>query len=192
MVERVQERGCERHRRPFVRTSPSQQKAGSKAEHDDPDVLDRVECEQALELVLEDRVDDAHDRGHAADDEDDHTDPRGHVTEPVHEDADEPVDPHLDHHATHQRRDVRRRYRVRAWQPRVHGNETSLRSHADECRQSDRHLGGGARLDRTAASEGACVGEQQYRDPGAHAHQVRDGDVREDRPLAPGRAVRPG
>ena len=69
-----------------------QEEAGAEPEHDDADVLDRVEREQPLELVLEDRVDDADDRRHTADGEDDDAVPRRQLAEPLDEDADKAVD----------------------------------------------------------------------------------------------------
>ena len=61
VVERVQQRGGERERRPGVGAAGAQDQAGADPEHDDPDVLDRVEREQPLQVVLEERVDDAAD-----------------------------------------------------------------------------------------------------------------------------------
>ena len=99
MVEGVQ-RGRERHSGPRVRTGRAQEEAGAEPEHDDPNVLDRAEREQTLQLMLEDRVDDADHRG-GTDQHHDDAVPRRQLSEPLDEDADEAVDRHLDHHATH-------------------------------------------------------------------------------------------
>ena len=69
VVHGVQERRPERERRPLVGAAGAQQQAGADAEHDDPDVLDRVQRQQALEVVLEERVDHAADRRERADGE---------------------------------------------------------------------------------------------------------------------------
>jgi len=103
----VEKRGRERERRPHVGAARAQEQARADAEHDDPDVLDRVEREQALQVVLEERVDDAADRRESAEPDDDRPEPEREHTEPIDEHADEPVDRNLDHHAAHQGRDGR-------------------------------------------------------------------------------------
>ena len=187
MVERVQERCRKRDAGPVVCASLAQEEARAEAEHDDPDVLDRVEREQPLELVLEDRVDDADHRRRGARGENEDAEPRRQFADPLDEHADEPVDRDLDHHAAHERRDVRRGDRVRVREPDVQRDEPRLRAHADERGERDRDLRAGAGLDRASASEGIRLSEEQHRDPRAGAHEVRDADV--DVHRAPGRAV---
>ncbi len=139
--------------------------AGAEAEHDDPDVLDRVKREQPLELVLEERVRRprrpprarrVRARARRA--------TREHA-EPVDEHADEPVDRDLDHHAAHQRRDVRGRDRMRPRQPDVQRHHAGLRPHPDERRQRDRDLQPGAGRDRARVADRALAARAGGRRP---------------------------
>ena len=50
-----------------IGAASAQDEAGAEPEHDDPDVLDRVQREQPFEVVLEERVDDAADSRERAD-----------------------------------------------------------------------------------------------------------------------------
>ncbi len=72
----MQERSRERERRPGVGATRTEHEAGAEPEHDDADVLDRVERKQALEVVLEERVDDAADRRECAQQEREHAQPQ--------------------------------------------------------------------------------------------------------------------
>ena len=182
VIERVQERGRERDAGPVVRSALAEQETRSEAEHDDPDVLDRVEREQSLQLVLEDRVHDADNGGEGAGGEDDDPEPRRQrAVGPLDEDADEAVDRELDHHAAHQRRHVRRGDRVGAREPDVQRDEPRLRSHADQRCERDRDLRARPGLERASSAERVGVREEQHRDPRAGAHEVRQGDVDVDR-----------
>ena len=75
VIQRVQQRGGQRDRGPGVGASGAQDQACAEAEDDDPDVLDRVEREQPLQVVLEERVDDAADRRQRTERKHQHTDP---------------------------------------------------------------------------------------------------------------------
>ena len=66
VIDRVQQRGGERDASPGGLALLAQHQRGAEPEQDDADVLDRVQCEQALELVLEQGVDDAAQGGHGA------------------------------------------------------------------------------------------------------------------------------
>ena len=66
-------------------------------------------------------------------------------------------------------------------------HEPGFRPHADERGDGDRDLRARPRLDRAPAAERTRVGEQQHRDPGAGAHEVRERDV--DVHRAPGLPV---
>ena len=92
VVERVQQRRCECDRGPGVGPSRAEQECRTDGEDDDPDVLDRAEREQPLEIPLEEGVDDPADRGEEADAEDDRADPERQDATPLDEDADEPVE----------------------------------------------------------------------------------------------------
>ncbi len=166
VVQRVQERGAERERGPGVRTARPQDEAGAEAEHDDPDVLDRVQREEPLQVVLEERVDDAADGRERTEAEHEHAEPRRQHADPVDEDAHEPVDRDLDHHAAHQRRDGRGRDRMRARQPDVQRHQAGLRAHPDQRGERDRDLQARAGADRLRAPDRAGLREQQDRDPG--------------------------
>ena len=140
MVEGVQERGRQRNASPVVCASLAQEGARTEAEHDDADVLDRVEREQQLELVLEDRIDDPDHRRCGTRGENEDAEPGRQYPDPLDEHADEPVDRDLDHHAAHERRDMRRGDRVRLREPDVKRDEARLRSHPDEGGEGDRDL----------------------------------------------------
>ena len=188
VVERVQQRRRERERRPVFGAARTQEQAGAETEHDDPDVLDRVEREQTLQVVLEERVDDTADRRERTDGEDEHAEPERQHAEPVDEHAHEPVDRDLDHHAAHQRRHRRRRDRVRPRQPAVQRHQPRLRAHADERRKRDPDLEARTLRDGSAADR-ARVRREQDGDPGAGAGEMRDRDVDEHGvPRAPVRA----
>jgi hypothetical protein len=161
VIDRVQEGGRQRERRPFVRTPCPQQQAGADTEQDDADVLDRVEREQPLELVLEDRVDDACDRRNAADGEDKDAVPRRQLAEPLDEDADETVDGHLDHHAAHQRGHMCGRDRMCARQPRVQGHHARLRPESDDRGECDDGLEAVPVGERRRVADCVLMGEQK-------------------------------
>ena len=102
------------------------------ADQDDPDVLDAVEREQALEVVLHQRVQHAQHGGDDADHEDEEAPPLGPRAQDLEPEPDDPVDPGLDHHPRHQRRDVGRRDRVGPRQPDVERDRAGLRAEADQ------------------------------------------------------------
>ena len=140
VVEGVQQRGREREGGPGLLAASAKGQARAQTEDDDADVLDRVERQQALEIVLEERVEDAADRGQRADCEHEQTEPDRRPSEPFHEHPDEAVDRDLDHHAAHQGGHRRRRDRVRARQPDVERDDAGLGAHADERGDRDRRL----------------------------------------------------
>jgi DNA repair exonuclease SbcCD nuclease subunit len=77
VIDGVQQRCGQRKGRPRLCPSRPQQQAGAEPEHDDPDVLDRMEGEQPLQLVLEQRVHDPGDRRQRTHREHEHTEPFG-------------------------------------------------------------------------------------------------------------------
>ena len=66
MIEDVEERRGQRQRRRPVHAVGAKGERKAEADEDDADVLDRVIGEQALEVVLHQRVENAHHRGDAA------------------------------------------------------------------------------------------------------------------------------
>ena len=104
----------------------------AEADEDDADVLDRVIGEQALQIVLHQRVEHAEHGGDAAEHQHDHARPPGRRAEQVEDDADEAVDRDLGHHAAHQRRDVARRGRMGERQPDMQRHEAGLRAGAEQ------------------------------------------------------------
>ena len=70
---------------------------------------------------------------------------------------------------------------MRARKPDVQRHHARLRPHPDERRERDRDLQPGAGLDRRRVADRARLREQQHRDPGADAAEMRDREVGEDR-----------
>ena len=187
VVEHVQQRRGEGDRRPGRLALGGEEDRGAEAERDDADVLDRVEGEQPLEVVLDERVEDAAERREQADGEDDQPDPERRRRRPLEEDADEAVEGDLDHHPRHQRRDVARRHRVGAGQPGVQRHQPGLGAEADQRGDQHQRLDAGAlRGERARVGERPVVGEGEDRDPDPGAAEVGDREVDEDR-VADGR-----
>ena len=105
----------------------------SEPDEDDPDVLHRVIGEQALEIVLHQRIEHAHHAGDARR----ARARRCSTTTPAapsrsKHDAHESVDGDLGHHAAHQCGDVTRRCRMRERKPGMQRHEARLRAGADQ------------------------------------------------------------
>ena len=102
--------------------------ARAQADEDDADVLDAGEGEQALEVVLDDRVEDAEDGGDGAEPASRAAPHHGRAGRAASRGStrSQAVDAELDHDARHQRRDVARRRRVRARQPHVQRDHAGL------------------------------------------------------------------
>ena len=183
MVDRVQQSGSQRERRPLVTrgTLCPQQQAGSDTEQDDADVLDRVEREQLLELVPEQRVGDAAEGREQPQHEDERPDPGRRPSEPLDEHADEAVDRDLDHHAAHQRRHVRGGDRMGAWEPRMERHHARLRPETDDRGERDGGLEARPLGESRRVADRIGVDQQEQGDPDAGAAEVRDRDVHEDR-----------
>jgi hypothetical protein len=88
--------------------------------------------EQALEIVLHQRIQHAHCRGNAADDKHEHAPPPIGRSQQVEHDADETVHRDLCHHAAHQSGNMTGRGRVRERQPSMERHYAGLRAGADE------------------------------------------------------------
>jgi hypothetical protein len=67
MVEGVQQGGGQRERGRAAHLVCLEGERETETDEDDADVLDRAVREQALEIILHERVEHAHHRGHAAD-----------------------------------------------------------------------------------------------------------------------------
>ena len=182
MIERVQECGSQGDRGPRVGAPGTKEQTGPKTEHDDPDVLDRVEGEQPLQVVLKQRVGDTADSRESAEGQHQHTEPDRQRPEPIDEHANKAVNRHLDHHAAHQRRRRCRCDRVCKREPTVHRHQPRLGAHAHESSERDRDLKPRALRDDTARAEGPGVGGEQYGDPGTRARQMGDREIEEDGP----------
>ena len=181
MVEDVQQRRREGERRPGLLALNGRGR-GPEPQHDDPDVLDGVEGEQPLEVVLQERVEDAPQRRQ-------HTQHRaaqarpGEPARPLEEHADQAVEGHLDHHARHQGRDVAGRDGMGPRQPGVQGHQARLGSETDDRGDHDQRLRAGALSGkRTGIAQRSVVGEREHGDPNADAAQVSHRQVDEDGP----------
>ena len=107
--------------------------------------------EQALEIVLHQRVEHAHDRRHAAQQQDQRAPPPARRAEEIECDPHEAVYGHLGHDAAHQGRDVARSGRVRERQPDVQRHEARLGTGSDERKHQDDR---GYRARRRRAADG--------------------------------------
>ncbi len=177
MVDDVQQRRRERERAPGARAGGREHDRGAEPERDDPDVLDRREREQALELALHERVEDPAEGRQEARAQQHGADPQRRRAVPREQHPDQPVERDLHHHRRHQRRDVGRRDRVGARQPGVQRHQPGLRAEADERRHGDERL---QPARRRRAAERPGVREHEQRDPDADAAEVADREVDED------------
>ena len=164
VVDRVQQRRGERHARPAGLTLLAQDQRGAEAEQDDADVLDRVQREQALQLMLEEGVDDSAEGRDRAQRDHRHAEPERRPVEPLEEHAHEAVQRDLDHHAAHERRDVRGGERVRARQPDVQRHHARLGAEADQRGHRDQRAAGRGGVERVPA-ERAVLGQHEQRHP---------------------------
>ena len=103
-----------------------------KPDEDDADILDRVVGEQALEIVLHQRIEHAHDAGDAGERQHHHAPPPLRRPEQIEDDAHEAVDRDLGHHAAHQRGDVAGRGGMGERQPDMQRNEARFGSGPDQ------------------------------------------------------------
>jgi len=149
MIEDVKQRrgGRQRCRPSHVVSSESQSK--SEADENDADVLDGVIREQALEIVLHQRVQHAEDGAGAAEEEHHTSRPPGRRSHQVEHDANEAVHRDLGHHAAHERGHMARRGRMRERQPDVERHEPCLGTRAEQC-QGENRRGDGRREMRIA------------------------------------------
>ena len=165
-------RGGQRQRGGGRQSVGGERQRQAEADEDDADVLDRVVGEQALQVVLHQRVEHAEHRGDAAQHQHDHAGPPGRHAEQVEHDADEAVDGDLGHHAAHQRGDVAGRGGMRQRQPDMQRHEAGLRSGADQ-RQHQHQRGdpggrvrGAHRVERVAAGGAGQQAEARAAAPG--------------------------
>ena len=123
-------------------------KASAKAETDenDADVLDRVIREQALEIVLHQRVQHAQDGAGAAEEEHHAARPPRGRSHQVEHDANEAVHRDLGHHAAHERGHMARRGGMRERQPDVERHKPGLGAGAEQCQGENRRGNGGGEL----------------------------------------------
>ena len=113
------------------------------ADEDDADVLDGVIREQALEVVLHQRVEHTQERRDGAESQHEAAPPGGAAAEQPQAEEENAVDPQLDHDAGHERRDVAGRRRMRAGQPHVERHQACLGAEADQREDEDQALEAG-------------------------------------------------
>ena len=142
VVEDVEQRRGQRQRRRPAHAVGLKRHGEAEADEDDADILDRVVGEQALEVVLHQGVEHAHDRGDAAQREDHHGRPPAGRAEQVEHDAHEAVDRDLGHDPAHQRRDVAGCRRMGQRQPDMERHQPGLGAGAEQ--GQGQHQGGGA------------------------------------------------
>ena len=177
VVDDVEEAAGEAEERPLRVSRRAPREAGPEAEDDDPDVLDAVPGQEALEVVLAESEGDAEDGGGGAQDEE-RVAPGGRRVGNERGDADDPVDPRLDEDARHERRDVRRGRGVRRREPDVKREESRLQAEPDEREDEEgrpRVRPGDARRERDELRR-AREGTQEREE----AEENEGGDVRRE------------
>ena len=167
-----------RGRRELVGTEGQRQ---AEADEDDADVLDRVIGEQALQIVLHQRIQHAEHGGDAADRQHHGAGPPCRRTEQIEHDAHEAVHRDLGHHPAHQRRHMARRGGMRERQPGVQRHDAGLRSGADqrkhqgECGDARCRVRGTHRVEAVAAGwSGQQAEAQQQGEAGEACHDDVD------------------
>ncbi len=180
VIEDVKERGGESERRGERHAVRLERQREPEPDEDDADILDRVIGEQPLEIVLHQRVENAHHRGDAAERKHENAPPPRRRAGEVEHDAHETVDRDLGHHAAHQRGDMARRRRMGERQPGVQRHDAGLRSGADQRQNQNQrarrrgrrrcaHLGKG--IGAVGAGEQAEAEQQRHRAEARH-HQI--------------------
>ena len=104
----------------------------AETEEDDADVLDAVIRQEALEIVLHERIQHAQHRREPSQRDDEHAPREPRHTKAECADAHDSVDAGLDEHAGHQRGNAARRGRMRLRQPDVQRNDARLHAEAEE------------------------------------------------------------
>ena len=164
VVEDVEQRRGQRQRRGGVQAVGDERQRQAEADEDDADVLHRVVGEQALQVMLHQRVEHAEHGGDAAQHQHDHAGPPARHAQQVEHDADEAVDRDLGHHAAHQRGDVAGRGGMRERQPDMQRHDAGFRSGADQrqdqhqCCDPGRRMRGAHGVERVAAGGGRPAG----------------------------------
>ena len=142
-----------------------------KSNEDDADVLDGVVGEQALEVVLHQRVEHAEQGGARPDRQNRNAPPPVRRSRQFEHDPDEAVDGDLRHHPAHQRGDMARRGRVGERQPDVQRHDPGLRARADQ-RQHEGEAGDAGRRRAPRAWR-----RRRSRRPGPRARRRRASSV---------------
>ena len=148
MIEDVQEPRGERERRGGAHAVRLEGKRKAEADKDDPDILDGVIGEQALEIVLHQRVEDAQHASGAGEHKDEHAPPPHRRTEQIEHDPDKAVDRDLGHHPAHQSGDMTRGGGMGERQPGMQRNETRLGAGANQHKDQHKRGDGGWRRGR--------------------------------------------
>ena len=129
----------EREGRQPVRPGCAQDERRAEPDEHDPDVFNRAEREQPLEVAFHERVQDPQDGRHPTDEEQDGAPPVGPGAQHVQPDPDDPVDARVEHDPGHERRHMRRGNWMRLRQPEVERHGPRLRAEADD-RQDEDHV----------------------------------------------------
>ena len=138
MIEDVEQRRGRRQRGRPRHVVGGERQPKTQTDEDDADVLDGVIGEQALEIVLHQRMQDAQDRAGAAEEEHDAARPPGGRAHEVEHDANEAVHRDLGHHAAHERGHVAWCGRMRERQPDVQRHESGLGAGAEQRQRENR------------------------------------------------------
>ena len=132
VIDGVEDRGSQGEGREFGRPMGIQEQGGADADQDDADVLDAVERQEALDVVLHQGVEHAHDGGCGSHRQDEEAQPVGRAADDIDDDPNKPVNAGLDHDAGHHGRDVGRCNRMGSRQPDVEWHGPRLRGETYE------------------------------------------------------------
>ena len=178
MIEYMQQTRGERQRGGRRHVEDLEGERETETDEDDPDIFNGVVSEQALEVVLHQRVENAEQRRARPGDQHGNAPPPVRRPRQIKNNPDEGVDRDLGHHAAHQRRNVARRGRMGERQPDVQRDEARFRAGADQ--RENQHPGGDARARVRRAHDGKLVTAVDAGEQAESEQQGEDAEARHD------------
>ncbi len=137
MVQHVIETGGHADRGERRMTTRERHHPGTHTEQDDADVFDAVIGEEALEVVLHQRIEHAENGRQSADQKDEDAPRQSRQTQTKGAEPNDAVDPSLDQDAGHQRRNTAGRGGMRFRQPDVQWDDARLHGEAEKEKHED-------------------------------------------------------
>ncbi len=182
VIHDVEEPPGEAEERPLRAPRRAGAEADAETEDDDPDVLDAVPGEEALQVVLSESEGDAEDRRGGSEEEERVAPGGGRVGDERREPHD-PVDPGLDENARHEGRDVRGGGGMRRREPDVEREDARLQAEAEEGEDEERRPRVAPRDSGRERDELRRAGERA--EEGEEAEEDERRDVRREEVEAP-------